>query len=142
MNHKASIGYRGKKFEVAMIILFFIAFIDSFVEYISKVSPLLGKSIVIFDRYFYDHVIDYLDVCPKWLVKCYLHLIPEPDIIFILDLPPEIAYERKKERSRARKHYLSLARRLRNMVVIIDANVNINEINSLILHHTTDFLRS
>ena len=63
----------------------------------------LGKNeLVIFDRYYYDYLIDKyryrLNLSDK-TIKKFMYLIPKPDITFILVGNAEVLYERKKELS-------------------------------------------
>jgi len=65
---------------------------------------MIGRSkIIIFDRFFYDVIIalskefDFPDFRRARLFKLYSKLLPNPDLIFIIDVPPEVSYLRKKE---------------------------------------------
>jgi len=61
------------------------------------------NKIIIFDRFFYDTILalskefDYPDSKRARLFKLYSKLLPNPDLIFIIDVPPEVSYLRKKE---------------------------------------------
>ena len=59
--------------------------------------------IYIFDRYFYDFVVDPRRSrlgLPKWVRKLFLQLTPQPDIVFFLDCDADTVYARKQELSR------------------------------------------
>lgn len=66
-----------------------------------KIYPMkVMKKLVVFDRYYYDYLVDlerYQYNLPKWAPRSFRHLIPMPDIVFILDGKPEVLYARKKE---------------------------------------------
>lgn len=66
-----------------------------------KIYPMkVMKKLVVFDRYYYDYLVDlerYQYNLPKWAPRLFRHLIPMPDIVFILDGKPEVLYARKKE---------------------------------------------
>ena len=61
------------------------------------------NKIIIFDRFFYDVILalskefDFPDFRRARLFKLYSKLLPNPDLIFIIDVPPEVSYLRKKE---------------------------------------------
>ena len=75
--------------------------LDYILGYWLSVKVHLGKNqLVVFDRYYYDYMIDKsryrLDLSDV-LVNIVRHFIPKPDITFLLCGTPEIIYERKKE---------------------------------------------
>jgi len=56
--------------------------------------------IYIFDRYFYDFIIDPFRSrikLPEWIRLTYWNFTPKPDIIFFLECDAEIIYKRKQE---------------------------------------------
>ena len=58
------------------------------------------KYLTIFDRYYYDYYVDtlrYRYCFSNKIPKMFAWMIPEPDIVFILDAPADVLYERKKE---------------------------------------------
>lgn len=122
-----------------MVVLSLMSFIHGLVSYLFEPKPYAGYSLVIHDRYLYDHLIHYLDSCPKWLVRCYMQLILKPDVIFLLDVPPRVAYERKGEGSlnfytRYRKLYLALTKELdQKGLTVVSTHADINKVHSLIL---------
>ena len=69
------------------------------ITYKVRIPLILGKSICV-DRYVYDTAVDLaadlsLSVPElKNLLKSLLRLAPRPDIVFLADLPPEVAMER------------------------------------------------
>lgn len=102
------------------------------------------KKLVIYDRYYYDYYVDmkrYQYNLPKWLPKVFEFSIPKPDLIFILDAPAEILYERKQELTldelkRQREEYKKIANKMKN-AIIIDAS---NSIEKVVEEITTDIL--
>ena len=88
-----------------------------------KVPLMLGKKIVC-DRYIYDIVVsmgvilDYSDNEIEKLLKKCLHIVPKPYLVFLIDLPEEIAYQRNLPKhdissvtyiSERRKIYLNIS---------------------------------
>jgi len=56
--------------------------------------------LVIFDRYFYDYMIQRLYInCPRWVLYFISKIIPQPDILIYLGNNPETIYARKPELS-------------------------------------------
>ena len=76
-------------------------FLDYIVGYWCKIRPLLAQGkIVIFDRYFYDYIVDPFSKninLPTVLPKFLLHFVPKPHITIALLNTPEIIYSRKNE---------------------------------------------
>lgn len=79
--------------------------IDYFFQVLFKVAvPLrLGKNIIC-DRYIYDTVVTDLAVDMNYshekikrVLKLYLRVLPKPDIVFLVDVPEEVAYGRKQD---------------------------------------------
>lgn len=107
-----------------------LALIDYFFQNLVRSRiPLLRGNSVISDRYVHDTVVDlavdhnYSGRKLRNMVKRFLFLAPKPDIMFLIDLPEEIAYQRKndipsieylKER---RRIYLDMAKEC-DMVVL------------------------
>jgi len=122
----------------------YILLFDYFLQLLFKVRiPLmLGKNIVC-DRYVYDTVITDLAVDMnlssseiKDLIKRFFYITPKPDLAFLIDLPEEIAFQRKddtpsveylKER---RKIYLDVGKEER--MVILDGSKELDELEGLI----------
>lgn len=75
--------------------------LDYIVGYIIYIKPVLMRStLVVFDRYYYDLLID-----PKrfrlrrvsWVAKLIGIFIPKPDVVVLLDAPAEVLQARKQE---------------------------------------------
>lgn len=120
-------------------ILFFIAQYN--IGWIKNIAP-LKFSLVIFDRYFDDILVD-----PKryrygghlMFIKLVRRFIPKPNIYFILTADPEIIFARKKEVTfKELERQVKEYRELGNNIDYINVNVNCspkeitNEIISII----------
>lgn len=83
---------KSKKFRIWPFLVWF----DTFLQHVYY-SLFKRNSIIILDRYPYDHYISfgYLDALTKFSEWLYLHF-PKPDLVVLLWVEPEIAYERKK----------------------------------------------
>lgn len=101
-NHDITNPHKKKPYNKFISFLKFMYFnVDYIVGYWFSVKINLGRNkLVIFDRYYYDYLIDKyryrLDLNDKfieWMIK----VIPKPDITFLLVGDPKILYERKKE---------------------------------------------
>ena len=111
-----------------------------------KIPLLLNKNIVC-DRYIYDTIITDIAVDMEYseedifnLIERFLSILPTPDISFLIDLPEEVAYNRKDDidsiqylRDR-RKYYLSAADKF-NMIKI-DGDGGIEDIERKIFKET------
>ena len=91
------------------------------VDYIFGYFPqirwhLVRNAIVLFDRYYYDLIIDPYRArihLPGWFLKIWLHFIPQPDLVIYLDCSPEELYFRKKELTKKELiHQVAAYRRL------------------------------
>lgn len=104
----------------------------------------IKKKLVVFDRYYYDYYADMrryqYSISKKW-VDCFRFMIPEPNIVFILDAPSSVIRKRKEELTveeieKQRTSFINASKKIKN-VVIIDANkdidVIVNEITEIIL---------
>jgi len=78
--------------------------LDYWVGYVSKIRPALVRSnVVVFDRYFYDLLVDrrrYRYGGPHWLISRLVPFVPKPDLILILDASEETVLSRKQELGR------------------------------------------
>lgn len=115
---------RGGLFSVAKM---FYLFADYWLGYLSGVrSATVRTRLVVFDRYFYDIVVDPERVLyggPKWLPRFLAYFLPKPDMVFLLNADPEALWSRKQEVPyeevvRQQKGYMELARRLKGTVII------------------------
>lgn len=110
--------------------------LDYILGYWFSVKVHLGKNeLVIFDRYYYDYLVDKrryrLNLNDK-LIKLAMKVIPKPDITLLLIGTPEILYERKKEISLEEvKKQIIKVKKLGNIISkneIINVDKNIDEV--------------
>lgn len=103
-----------------------------------RLPLMLGKNIVC-DRYVYDTVITDLSVDMNYstseiidVIKRFFYIISRPDLVFLIDLPEEIAFQRKNDTPS-----IEYLREIRNIyvdvgkeegMVILDGSKNLNEI--------------
>ena len=86
----------------------------------------VSSTLVIFDRYYHDLIADpcrYRYAAPLAWARLLGRAVPQPDLVFILDAPPEIIQARKQEvpfaeSARQRAAYLALVPHLRAAHVI------------------------
>jgi thymidylate kinase len=76
--------------------------IDYVLGYWIKIFPqkLIKPCLWIFDRYYYDYLIDPKRSrvkLPKWILRFYSLFVPSPDLILCLGTEPETIYRRKPE---------------------------------------------
>lgn len=117
-------------FALSLVKLLYL-WVDYTVGYFLKVYPRLARStLVLFDRYYDDLLVDprryRLSPAALPIARQIAHLIPRPELWIILDGPPEILHQRKRELPleetvRQREAYLNLAKRLPNAAVIDSA---------------------
>jgi hypothetical protein len=59
----------------------------------------LGNRIVVFDRYWYEFLLQArYDRAPRWVVRLVERMAAQPDALIFLEIAPEVAYERKREK--------------------------------------------
>jgi thymidylate kinase len=107
---------------------------------------LAHSSLVLHDRHLVDALVDpkrYRYSGPMWLLRLIWWFVPRPDLIILLDAPPEVLQARKQEISfgesaRQREAYRSLVGRMVNGL-IVDAARPLDEVvcavNDLILDY-------
>jgi thymidylate kinase len=110
-------------------------FLDYWVGFLFRVRPLIAKSnLVLFDRYFHDVLVDprrYRYGGPDWFARFLSRLVPEPDLVIVLDTDTESIRERKcelarEEIDRQRKAYLDLGFK-RSERVVVDTSADAGE---------------
>jgi dTMP kinase len=107
-----------------------------------RIPFMLGKTIVC-DRYVYDTIITDLSVDMNYskseitdLIKRLFCIAPRPDLAFLIDLPEEIAFQRKDdtpsiEYLRERRHiYLDVGKE--EGMLVLDGSIDLTEIENLI----------
>ena len=118
---------------------------DYFFQVLFKVAvPLaLGRNIVC-DRYVYDTVVtdlavdmNYTQERTKRVLKLYLRVLPKPDIVFLVDVPEEVAYGRKDDVPsidylKERRHiYLEVGQQ--HGMIVLDGSKDLASLESEIL---------
>ncbi len=116
----------------------FAYLLDYWLGYLILVRPLLARSgLVIFDRYFEDLLIDpkrYRFGGPVKLVKALRWVIPEPDLVIVLDADEKVLFSRKQELQlaeirRQRKLYRAIKVGASN-ARIVDASASIVQVEA------------
>lgn len=101
--------------------------LDYVFGYLGRILPgLIRTELVLFDRCFYDLLADSRLIRyggPPWLLRTAARLSPGPDLVIVLDAPPEVLRSRMQDApledaARQRAAYLELARTLPNAVVV------------------------
>ncbi len=115
--------------------------------YFLRVRPaLMRSSLVFFDRYAYDLLVDPRRVRyggPRWWLRLMARVAPEPDLVLLLNAAPEVLWARKQEiapdeLARQQQAYLAVARQLRSAVVIDAAqplDQVVHDVQRVILSH-------
>ena len=111
--------------------------IDYVFSSVPKVSiPLaLGRNIVC-DRYVYDVIGGLLENHPL-MGKVALNLLPKPDLVFLVNLPEEVAYQRKDDipsvdyLKKKRAVYLRMEKKYK--MTIIDGSKELADLKNVIL---------
>jgi thymidylate kinase len=114
---------RGRFISILKILYFVF---DYTAGHFLKVRPMATNSLVVFDRYYHDILVDpvrYRYGGSGWLVRLGARLVPRPDAFILLDAPVEVLRARKQEvtaaeTARQRSAYLELVGRMPNGHVI------------------------
>jgi thymidylate kinase len=100
---------------------------DYSLGYLFLIAPALRLTqLIVFDRYFFDLLVDSKRVRyggPAWLLRLAARVVPRPDLVILLDAPPEVLWSRKQEVPfnevvRQRAAYLRLAGTLPSAIVV------------------------
>lgn len=115
-----------------------------------RLPLMLGKNIIC-DRYVYDTVITDLSVDMNYstseirdLIKRFFYIIPTPDLVFLIDLPEDIAFQRKSDTPsieylrEIRNIYLDVGKE--EEMVVLDGDKNLNEIQHRAVEVVQEFL--
>jgi thymidylate kinase len=107
---------------------------------------LARNTLVLHDRHLVDALVDprrYRYGGHLWLLRLLWRLVPKPDLIILLDAPPEVLQSRKQEVSfaetaRQREAYLSLIRTMPNGYVVDSARPlkqALGDVSDIIVRH-------
>ena len=116
---------------------------DYFIQFILKLQiPKMLDRNIICDRYVYDTIADIasdLNLSDRKIenvLKYLLYFMPKPDLIFLIDVPEGIAYQRKQDipsidylRDR-RRIYLNIA--MNDKIIVLDGSKDLKELEVLI----------
>jgi len=130
----------------------YLLLIDYFPQVFFKIRlPLERMEIVICDRYIYDTVVDlavdsnYPTQQLRQTMRYYSRLFPRPDMIFLLDLPEEIARQRKGDipslryLTERRKAYLAISQDYKMRV--LDGTAETIRLGDLVKSEVVRYLR-
>jgi thymidylate kinase len=104
--------------------------------YVADIYPrLIRSTLVLLDRDYHDLLVDpkrYRYGGPAWLARAVGWFIPRPQLVILLDAPPEVLHSRRRElpveeTTRQREAYLELTRNLPNGYVV-DASKPLDEV--------------
>lgn len=103
--------------------------------------------LVCFDRYYHDMIVyseRFAFKVPHWMMKVMEHLIPKPDLIFVLSSPAKILYKRKAEfpLDEIRRQidvYDNLAKSMKN-IHIIDTNESVEKTQASIINICLEYM--
>lgn len=135
-------GYCGSAIRLAAYVL------DYWLGYWLLIRPRLARcGLVVFDRYFDDVMIDpkrYRYGGPLWAVRILRSLVPKPDLVLILDAPPEVVLSRKQELvleevRRQRQLYSEYHNRISNSC-LIDATASLTQVTADCTRNVVEFL--
>jgi len=99
------------------------------------------------DRYYYDFFVDpkrFRLLLSKFWVSLGYALVPKPDLVLLLDVPPKVLQGRKQEvpfeeTARQREAYLELVRGMKNGVVV-DASIPLDDVVAEVNRVVLDFM--
>jgi len=113
------------------------------------IPKMLGRT-VICDRYVYDTVMndiprvdDDFEHLKRLIEKCF-RIAPEPDLIFLIDLPEEIAYQRKDDTpsisylEERREMYLDIGKKYG--MIILDGNKDLAELKEQVQKEVVEYI--
>jgi len=110
---------------------------DYWYGYVAVIRPaLLTSSLVLFDRYYPDVLVDpvryRLPASTLWFAKFIARLVPPPDLYILLDVPAEVVQQRKpevtcEESHRQRLAYLQMFQKMPNAFVV-DAACSLDQV--------------
>jgi len=119
---------------------------------------IMHNKVVIFDRYIYDVILglsrefNFEDGKKEKMLKIFSKLLPNPDLMFIIDVLPEVAYSRKKDEIKSlenarqiwgeyQRFYPSLNKITSGKILKIDNAGNITDAKIKVLKIAMEVLR-
>ncbi len=112
----------------------------AWISYVLAIRPAVRSgSVVVGDRWLYGYAAQPLALKfygPEWVARLMLRLMPQPDLVMVLDAPAEVIRERKAELSVAeieaeRRHWA----RIRGRMLTLDATRPAEELADETLNH-------
>lgn len=129
----------------------YLLLLDYSLQIFQKVKvPLMRGEVIVCDRYIHDTLADlavdygYSDEETQKTLRSYLRLFPNPDLVFLLDLPEELAYQRKGDvpsidyLAQRRNIYLNMGKDYN--VVALDATKGLIELEDIIKSSAFEYL--
>jgi len=129
----------------------YLLLLDYSLQIFQKVKvPLMRGEVIVCDRYIHDTVADlavdygYSDEETQKTLRSYLRLFPNPDLVFLLDLPEELAYQRKSDvpsidyLTQRRKIYLNMGKEYN--AVALDATKGLIELEDIVKSSVFEYL--
>ena len=116
--------------------------------YVADIYPhLIRSTLVLLDRCYHDLLVDpkrYRYGGPAWVARAVGWFIPRPQLVVLLDAPPDVLYSRKRELpfeeiARQREAYLELTRNLSNGYVV-DASKPLDEVVASVERLILDYM--
>ena len=106
-----------------------------------------NSTLRVYDRYFHDVLVDprrYRYGGALWFARLVSRLVPQPDLVVILDAPPEVLRSRKQEVAeeetiRQRLAYLQMAHFFPNTMVV-DASLPLDEVVDRVQQGVIEFM--
>lgn len=116
------------------------------------------ERILLFDRFFYDviiaisHEFGFSEFRKKILFKLFIFCFPKPNLTFIIDVPPQISYSRKKDEIKSVENATDMVKRYKSLydllktidsanIYTINNNRNIDNVESEIIEITCKLLK-
>jgi len=138
---------RGLIASIAKLILFWLDYTSGYFADIRWRK--VYSTFVLFDRYYHDLLVDtkrYRYGAPLWIAEIIAKLIPMPDILILLDAPPDVLQARKQEvsyeeSSRQQKEYLKIMRSIKNAAIVDGSQPSedvVRNVNKIILSYMAD----
>ncbi len=132
----------------ASVAYFMFHWVEFFLGWRLRIFPATFRGgMVVIDRYYFDFFIDqrrYRMRVPPSLIEFGYKLLPKPDLVFLLDAPPEVLQRRKREvpaeeSARQRSAFVELMKRVRNSVTL-DATRSPENLAAEVRTRALDFL--